>query len=396
MPEPNAFALPGGYVYVSRGLLSLANDEDELANVIGHEIGHVAARHAAQRETRQMGVGVLTTVGTLAAAILGGVPGAQMVGQLGQVAGAGLIASYGRDQERQADEVGQELAARSGWDPDGMAEFLATLGRDEVVRSGAERRPTFLDSHPQPAERSATARTRAEGLPRAPAFSVARDRADFLHRIDGIVVGPDPREGIFRDNLFLHPGLDFALGFPPGWSAQNGRSAVGAISPRQDALVVLEGQGPAGDPRAAASRWVQANGVSVVDSGPASLGGFAAYLVLAEGRTQQGTAALLASFVSHPSGLYRITAMTSPSLYRAYAGAFEGVARSFRALEREERAGIRPTRLRIAQAREGETLVELGRRTGNRWDPRETALANGLEPEARLRAGELVKVAIPD
>src|SRR5262245_3613222 len=303
MPEPKAFALPGGYVYVSRGLLALANDEDELANVIGHEIGHVAARHAAQRETRQLGVGVLTAVGAVAGAILGGVPGAEMVGQLGQVAGAGLIASYGRDQERQADEVGQKLAAEAGWDPDAMADFLATLGRDAVARTGAEHHPSFLDSHPQPAERSATARARAEGLARAPSSPVARDRVDFLRRIEGIVVGPDPREGVFRDGLFLHPELDFALAFPPGWETQNGKSAVGAISPRRDALVLLEGQGPPGDPRAAASRWAQANRVSVVRHGPARLGGFAAYQALAEGPTQQGTAGLLVRWVSHPSGI---------------------------------------------------------------------------------------------
>jgi predicted Zn-dependent protease len=139
---------------------------------------------------------------------------------------------------------------------------------------------------------------------------------------------------------------------------------------------------------------VQANGVSVVQSGPERVGGFAAYRVLAEGRTQQGTAALLVTWVSHPSGIFRITAMTSPQLYRAYAGTLEGVAGSFRRLGSEERAGIRPTRLRIAQAREGETLFELGRRTGNRWDARETALANGLEGDARLRAGQLVKVAV--
>src|SRR5262245_41044732 len=102
MPEPNAFALPGGYIYVSRGLLAIANSEAELANVIGHEIGHVAARHAAQREVRATGIGVLATLGTIAAAVAGSGEAVQAVGQLGQLAGAGLLASYGRDQEREA------------------------------------------------------------------------------------------------------------------------------------------------------------------------------------------------------------------------------------------------------------------------------------------------------
>jgi predicted Zn-dependent protease len=158
MAEPNAFALPGGYVYVSRGLLVLANSEDELANVIGHEIGHVAARHAAQRDTRKTGVGGLSVLGTLAAAALGGAEAAQMAGQLGQVAGAGLIASYSRDQERQADEVGQQISAATGWDPAGMASFLPTLEREGQQRAGGvARQPSFLDSHPAAGERAVVA-----------------------------------------------------------------------------------------------------------------------------------------------------------------------------------------------------------------------------------------------
>ena len=396
MPEANAFALPGGYVYVSRGLLALANDEDELANVIGHEIGHVAARHSAQRETRAMGVGILSTLGTVAAGVLGGAGAAQAASQLGQVAGAGLIASYGRDQERQADEVGQRMAAEAGWDPEGMADFLATLGQEEVVRSGTERRPTFLDSHPAPRERSATAHQRAATLTRAPESPVARDRADFLRRIEGITVGPDPREGVFRGNTFLHPELDFAVAFPSGWQAQNGKSAVGAMSPQRDAVVVLEMQSGSTDPRDAAGRWVDANRLSVVESGPARVSNFSAYRVLAEGQSQQGTVALLATFVTHPEGMFRITGMTSPSAWRMYSGDFERTAGSFRRLASEERSGIRPVRLRIAEARAGETLADLGRRTGNQWDARETALANGLDTGARLQAGQLVKVAVPD
>jgi predicted Zn-dependent protease len=124
MAETNAFALPGGYIYVSRGLLALARSEDEVANVLAHEVGHVAARHAAQRETQALGVGLLSMLGTLGAAALGGQAAAAVAQQLGQVAGAGLIASYGRDQEREADDVGQRMARAAGFDPGGMVTFL--------------------------------------------------------------------------------------------------------------------------------------------------------------------------------------------------------------------------------------------------------------------------------
>jgi predicted Zn-dependent protease len=397
MPEANAFALPGGWVYVSRGLLALANSEDELANVIGHEIGHVAARHAAQRETRATSVGVLSALGTLAAAALGGPEAARMVGQLGQVAGAGLIASYSRDQERQADLLGQQMVGQTGWDPLALASFLNTLEREGALRGqGATRRPSFLDSHPGAGERAAVALRRAPEMDRGKRAPIARSHAQFLHRIEGVRVGPDPREGVFRDERFLHPGLDFALDFPRGWRTQNAKQAVGAMAPQRDAVVVLEPQGPREEPQTAARRWLAANqGVRIVESGPARVGGWPAYRALAEGRTQQGTAVLALTWIAHPKGTFRLTGMTAPSAWRAYAPAFERVADSMRPLTANERRGITGLRLAIAQARQGESLAQLGERTGNGWSVDETALANALPRDARLESGRLVKIAAP-
>lgn len=393
MPEANAFALPGGWVYVSRGLLVLANSEDELANVIGHEIGHVAARHAAQRETRSTGVGLLSVLGTLAAAAIGGPEAARMVGQLGQVAGAGVIASYSRDQERQADVIGQQMAAEAGWDPLALASFLETLEREGRMRTEqGTRRPSFLDSHPAAGERATVAARRAVEL--GGGEGRAGSRSAYLRRIEGVRIGPDPREGVFRESRFLHPGLDFALDFPPGWETQNAKQAVGAMAPRRDAVIVLESQGPREEPQTAARRWLAANpGVQIVDSGAARIGGWPAYRALAEGRTQQGGAVLALTWVAHPQGTFRITGMTSPAAWRAYGPVFERVATSLRPLDASERRDITGLRLGLAQARGGETLAQLGQRTGNRWSLEETALANALPPDARLESGRLVKIA---
>ena len=189
MPEPNAFALPGGYIYVSRGLLALSNSEAELANVIGHEIGHVAARHAAQRQTRATGVGIATMLGTILAGVAGGSDAARAAAELGQAAGAGLIASYGRDQERQADEIGQKLAADTGWDPRAMSSFLATLERDTSDRLGSTPRPSYLDSHPALGERVQVTAQRAATLTLVAAAPIAKDQRDFYGRLNGILVG---------------------------------------------------------------------------------------------------------------------------------------------------------------------------------------------------------------
>ncbi len=394
MPEPNAFALPGGWIYVSRGLLVIANSEAELANVIGHEIGHVAARHADQRQTRATGVGILTALGAVVAGALGGGEAAQTVGQLGQVAGAGYIASYGRDQERQSDEVGQKLAAESGWDPAGMPAFLATLERVSVLRTGQTRRPSFMDSHPVTAERVRDTDARARELPRAAPAPIARNRAEFLARIEGIVVGTDPAEGVFQGQRFLHPDLDFVVDFPRGWQVQNGKSAVAAGSPEGDAVLVLQLQGPSGDPRRAAADFAQQSGIQLAEGQSGSVGGWPAYRSTSVARTRQGSVALDLTWIAHPAATFRLMGQTGASRAEAYERVFLETARSFRGLTRSERRSIRERRLRVVTARRGESLAALSRRTGNVWSVDETAVANGLDTSARLGRGDRIKIAV--
>ena len=394
MAEPNAFALPGGYIYVSRGLLALTNSEDELAGVIGHEIGHVAALHAAQRQTRAAGVGLLSILGTVAAGAMGGSQAAEGFGQLAQVAGAGLIASYGRDQERQADQVGQELAASGGWDPAGISAFLTALGREELLRTGHERLPGFLDSHPTSRERVQTTLRQAAALARAPVPPVAATRSEFLARIEGVRIGPNPREGVFRGRRFLHPGLGIALEFPEGWQTQNQKRAVAALSPEKDALLVLEPQGATGDPLAAARAWAEANSVQLQQAGALSIGGYAAFRGRAVAQGQQGRTAVEVTWIAHPSAMLRLTGMTALQSFDARAASFRAASQSFRPLSREERNSIHDRILRTVSARGGETLDALGRRTDNQWSPAETAVANGLAVDTRLRADQWVKIAV--
>jgi predicted Zn-dependent protease len=394
MEEPNAFALPGGYVYVSRGLLAIANSEAELANVVGHEIGHVAARHSAQRETRAIGAGVLAALGTAVAGAVGGAGAAEGAAQIGQVAGAGWIASYGRDQERQADEVGQKLAAQAGWDPTAMARFLDTLGRAAELETGERRRPSFLDSHPMTSERVRNTALRAEALQVTPAAPIAGTRSAFYARLANLLIGPDPAEGLFRDQRFLRPGLDFALDFPPGWKTQNARNAVAAQSPGGDAALVLQTQGESGDPGKAAQLFAQSNQIPLGKGKRERIGGFPAYRVRAELQTQQGPAITDLTWIAHPRATFRLLGIAPSGRFGDYAGTFRDAARSFRPLTRSERSGITERRLRVVKARGGESLAALSRRTGNAWSLDETAVANDRPIEGPLRAGEPVKIAV--
>jgi predicted Zn-dependent protease len=391
MEEPNAFALPGGWIYVSRGLLALANSEDALANVLAHEIGHVAARHHAQRQTRATGVGVATILGTLAAAVLGGPSAAQAVGAIGQSAGAGLIASYSRDQERQSDEIGQQLAASAGYDPMGMATFLRSLERYERHRLGEAREPTFLDSHPSTPERVAAAQERAEQWVGRPAgMPVASDRRAFLAQLDGLAVGPDPAEGVVRGETFLHPDLDLFVRFPSGWTVVNAPQAVMAGAPERDAALALTLQGRGDDPRRAAEEFAaRAQGVALRDLGATRVNGLAAE----RARVEAEQAVVELTWIAHAGSIYRFEAAAVPRRFDAYLDRLRAAVESFRPLAAEERASIRERELRVVEARAGETLETLSRRTDNAWSPEETAIMNDLDAAQDLGSGIAVKVA---
>lgn len=394
MAEPNAFALPGGYVYVSRGLLLLTNSEDELANVLGHEIAHVAARHAATREAASVPVGVLTAIGAIAAGIIGGGQAAQAVGQLGQVAGAGLIASYGRDQEREADLLGQQYAARAGANPVAMSDFLRTLEKATALERKDSRQPSFFDTHPTTPERVTSTASYGATLPVAAKPGVAASRDEFLRKLDGLVVGQNAAEGVVDGSRLLHPALGFGVRFPEAWTVHNGRSAILAAAPERQAALVVEMEAPARTSREAAALFVRQNRLQVAEAGALLLPAGEGFRVLATVASQRGPMAADLTWIPHEGRMYRLTGLSGIDRHRAYQGAFLSVARSFRSLRPEEIRGIQEQRLRIVEARTGETVAQLVARARSSWNATEVSVANALPAGARLTAGRLVKMAV--
>ncbi|MEZ4214954.1 MAG: M48 family metalloprotease [Myxococcota bacterium] len=390
MEEPNAFALPGGYVYVSRGLLALANSEAELANVIGHEIGHVAARHAAQRDTVQKAATILSILGMAAAVATSGDGRAVLASQY---LGAGIVASYSREQERQADRVAIELTAKAGIDPGGMARFLKQLDNATRLQTGASRAPGFFDSHPATPERFAEATTRAQVERWSPGFSIAKSRREFLERIDGIVVGPAAKEGVFRENIFLHADMRFALRFPHGWRQLNLRDRVVAVSPGGDAITALELAGAGDDPRAAAAAYARANQLGLDDAAPIRIGDLHAFRARSTVRTGNGFVDALLTWVAYDGQIYLLTAGTPAGAFPKYEGILRSFARGFRPLREADLAQIDELRLRIVEAKEGDTLAALSEREGNAWNLNELAVANAMFVGDALEAGQLVKIA---
>jgi predicted Zn-dependent protease len=375
--SPNAFTLPGGEIFVSRGLLVLTNSEDELAGVLAHEIVHAAARHAIGRQAYVEGLSPFSL----------GLP--RMAS----------IAAYGREQERTADMEGQKIALAAGYDPAGLPDFLKSLGKVERLLMGSSRIPTFLDTHPGTSERVTSAVVLASSLPAPPPERASPTERDaYLERLSGLVLGADPAEGVVRGTVFMHPDLGIAVSFPSGTRIQNTPLAVVAISERGDARYALEDGGPGDDPELAARRWLGERLPRVrarIDvEEPQQTRCCKTYVVRGEAQTEQGVLAGQLTWVALNGHVYLLSAVSVPFAAKQTLDRGRQMVRSVRALSAEDRASIQVDRLKLVRARAGETIPELSRRTGNAYDVHRTAIANDLEVTSRLAEGRLVKIGV--
>ena len=389
-PEMNAFALPGGWVYVTRGLLALSNREDELAGVLAHEMAHVLERHAVKR------VGAATPL-----AVLFGVPSGilgmvspslgAIVGGAGRIVSGLALAPYSREQELAADRIGIALAARAGWDPAALGGLLGTLERAEAL-SGSGAKRSFFATHPSTPDRVAKIDAVAGSLSRAPVAPITGSRAAFLGRLDGLVIGNNAANGVFMGQLFLHPDFDLALAMPANWKTGNSPEAAGAIAPGESAVVLLHLVGDGNDPVAGAKADgltdAQLERIRRVQSSPLPAAALTA-------RTRHGTYIAL-TWIAHRSRIFRVTGVCGGADWERYRPEFERTAASIRPLRSDEKERIVQSRLRIRAARAGESIAELLARGGATWTPAQAALVNGVAPERRLDRDWPAKVAISE
>ena len=393
MVEPNAFALPGGFVYVSRGLLALANSEDELAGVIGHEVGHVAARHSVQRLSAAAPFAI---VGGVAGAVTGIVSDrlSNLVTGITGLTGKVVLAPYSRSQERQADEVGVDMAAKAGWDPAGLSHFLHALEREQKLRSDKDGTISFFDSHPATPERVGNTAEHAQKVTRAAVPPIAANRSAFLDKLDGLVIGPHPANGVFEKNDFLQPDLKFGIRFPEGWKTENSRQMVLAVQEKDSAFSFLQVAGQGNDPLAVPRSLSKDKGGNLLEKVERfQVKGLPAARLVLKTKTKHGPTVVNINWIAFQGLIYQIVGASPIKVYEQYEPMFHQVVESFHALSQTERTNISVTRLRIAPARESETLPEYIVRTGSHWSAEETAVANGLNTNATLRNGQLLKFA---
>jgi predicted Zn-dependent protease len=391
--DPNAFALPGGYIYVTRGLLALANSEDELAGVVGHEIGHVAARHSVQKISKQgpisMVFGIVSGITGLVSPLVGNI-----VGGIGDVTQSLIFAPYSRGQETEADRVGQDMAARAGWDPAGLPAFLTTLEREVELMSKGPQRHSFFDSHPATPDRVAKTEEHAGALKRATRQPISPSRDAFLDRLDGLVVGQRAANGIIEGRTFIHPDRNFHLEFPEKWQIENSPQKVVAAIPEQDAAMVLgvvaEGTDPLDGARAVEKKT---KSPLTAKTQTMTINGLPAARTHLEA---DGKLGLDLTWIAHGGLVYQIVGIAPRKRFDAIRPAFTAAAQSFRPLTASERAGVKEKRIRLVRARAGEPIEALVARSNSAWTKEEIAVANALTPQERLRDGQVVKVTIAE
>jgi predicted Zn-dependent protease len=398
-PEPNAFALPNGNIYISRGLLALANSEDELAGVLAHEVVHVAARHTV----RSANVAVATSPLRIATGIAGLATGiiAPRVGEgimdLGDVATEAFMAPYGRTQEREADDVGLDLAARAGYDPKGLPRALQALEREEALRRDGPPRQSFFDTHPATPERVRETQARAAALrPERPA-AVAKTHRDFLAHLDGLLIGDDPADGAFVDSRFFQPTLGITLRFPVEWQTRNTPRAVIGHTKDKAAAILVTVAGKGDDPVRVARDTEKEAGARLLEQATVlEINGLRAVRSSVAVEGSRHPMILDLTWIAHGGIVYRILGISPASRIGVYRPLFDQTVSSFRAMTKADTAQIRETRLRVVTARAGERPAEVARRAGSVWSADEIAAANGLASNDRLPAGQPIKVAVPE
>jgi len=383
-PSPNAFALPGGYIFVTRGLLDLMNNEAELATVLGHEIGHVTARHSVHQMSQQQLAQLALGVGAVLS---------PTVAQFGEAAAQGLgllFLKYGRDDERQADDLGFRYALNQGYDVRYMDDVFRSLQRIGEA-SKQSPLPTWLATHPGEAERIQTIDAKLAQLQPSQLSNARVNAQEFLQRINGLVYGANPRNGFFQGNTFYHPDLRFQITLPNGWQGQNLSQAVIAVSPQQDGIIQLTlAQG--NSPEAAARAFLSQQGIQAGQASQETVNGVPAVASMFQAQTEQGVIQGLAAFFTHNGATYQVIAYASAQRYGAYDAAFRQSLGSFAPVTDSRVLNVQPNKLNVVTLPQQMTLAAFAQRNPSTIPLAELAIVNQVEdPNAPLPAGTHLK-----
>jgi predicted Zn-dependent protease len=384
-PIINAMALPGGYIYVTRGMLAHLNNEDQLASVLAHEIGHVAARHAARQTwQQQLGQGLL-----LGGVLLGqglGLP-AQDILNLGSMAAQLIFLRYSREDELEADKLGVEYSSAAGYDPREAVGLFETLHR--IQEKEGQGMPSFLATHPDPGDRIQRIRELTARMPRD-RQPLADSR--YLNANAGLVLGEDPRQGFVEGNVFYHPDLRFRFPVPRGFKVINQPAQVVMVEGQNRAVLGFTSAGE-NSLQTAVAGFLKQPGLRVIERGAMRSNGLPAYAAVAEAQMENGQVVrIMAYFVDYRGTVYHFVGYTSPQLFGNFRNLFLQTMQGFSAVQDARILNRQPVRIALETVRRPASFRELiPRPLPEPFTPEDIAIMNQVELNQRIDPGRILK-----
>ncbi|MCH8547506.1 MAG: M48 family metalloprotease [Balneolaceae bacterium] len=392
-PVVNAFALPGGYIYVTRGLLAHLNNDAQLAMVQGHEIGHVAARHASQRGLQQT-IGQVAVIG---GAILGqellGLPGESILNLSGQAAQL-IFLSYSRNHERESDRLGVEYAAMAGFEAAEGAAFFTSLRR--LSERSGQSIPNMLSSHPNPGEREKNIPRMAQEWADRGYEQTRKNTEQYMQMIDGITYGEDPRQGFVDGERFVHPELKFQYPVPSGWQVINQPSQVVYVGHEGQSVMILRIDSQSSTAKASVENFIGQEGFELIDQQEAvSSEGLTAYEANFTVSDEQGNLGVNIYAVEYDGRIYRFINYTQQNRFSDTLETFRNVTGAFDELTEERILNINPVRLQIIQVEERIRFSDLlPSELPMNIEADEVAIINQVDLDDMIEPGRYIKIPV--
>jgi len=391
-PVVNAFAVPGGFIYLTRGIIAQLTSEAELIGILGHEMGHITARHSVSQQTKQQ-------LGTLL--LIGGMIASEKLATYAEQAMQGmqlLFLSFSRDNEREADALGSEYATKLGYDGTKMAEFFQVLDKMNMASSQGGV-PTFLSTHPDPGDRynSVIRNTKAwQDKLKLPPYKVNAD--SYLKLIDGMVYGEDPKQGYTDDNTFFHPELKFKFSYPAGWTLTNAPTQV-TVQPADGKALILFTLSNQRSLQAAADSTLAQYGLKLQRSERRTVNGMPAIVALSKQESKnQSTGAVsvtsvLSYIIEYGSFYYVFHSVAAEADFPNYASIMESSMKTFAKLTDTNRLNVKPRRIQVKAVQRTGTLANAFTAFGMKQEMmNELALLNNIELTDQVQAGKLIKI----
>ncbi len=381
-PTVNAFALPGGFIYVTRGMLYYAENEAELAGVVGHEIGHVTARHSVNQLSKQQ----LAQLGLMAGTMIE--PDIQKYSNLINTGLGLLFLKFSRDDEKQADDLGLRYMAKVGYDPRQMDDIFQMLERISQT-SGGGRVPEWLSTHPNPENRYQRIQDEIKTI-EATYHGTTVNRKEYLRRLNGIVYGNNPREGFFEGSVFYHPDMKFVFTFPQDWKTLNQKQGVIAGSQEGDAILQLS-ISASSNPDAASKAFFDQQGISGQSVGRQTVNGLSGVSGSFTAETQQGMLQGKAVFVAYEGKVFEIVGYSTQEKWPSYDRMINSSMFSFAPLTDQSKLSVQPMRVEIVTTSRSMTLDQFATTFPSPINIQTLAIINQVTENAQIKSGTEVK-----